>query len=154
MQLSFGLPCPTTQKNCLYLQPWARQGAHSPTLISQAAADDGSKFVSVVLSGRASDVFQTAHLVDGVVNVCLAVLTVSVLAKDVAFLQSPGVRAIQKEIPIDTLKLPRKVRSPWPLRHVCRKRTHRCHPAHNRRTSPREWLLKGILRTSSRRIRA
>jgi hypothetical protein len=36
-------------------------------------ADDGTKFVSVVLSGRAADVFKTAEMINGIVNVCLAV---------------------------------------------------------------------------------
>jgi hypothetical protein len=41
--------------------------------LAQALADDGTKFVSVVLSGRAADVFKTAEMINGIVNVCLAV---------------------------------------------------------------------------------
>lgn len=66
------------------------------------------KFVSVVLHGRAGDVFKCAENVAQVVDICLAVLSVSILPNHVIFLMSDGVRNIQKEVPIDTLKLPRK----------------------------------------------
>lgn len=46
--------------------------SHAPHSV-QALADDGAKFVCVVLSGRAMDVFKTAEMIDSIVNVCLAV---------------------------------------------------------------------------------
>eukprot|EP00960_Hanusia_phi_P051500 760845-Hanusia_phi.AAC.6 len=70
------------------------------------------KFVPVQLQGRAQDVFKAAQMVDEVATACLAVLSATVSPQQVSLLQRESILNMQKEIPIDTLRLPKKTDKP------------------------------------------
>mmetsp|Transcript_68624 Transcript_68624/g.143185 ORF Transcript_68624/g.143185 Transcript_68624/m.143185 type:complete len:371 (+) Transcript_68624:152-1264(+) len=70
------------------------------------------KFVPVILSGRAQDVFKAAVMVDDVATACLAVLAVQIAPRDVPLLQRESIQNLQEEIAVDTLRLPRKQDKP------------------------------------------
>ena len=66
------------------------------------------KFVPVILTGKAQEVFKAAILVDDVATACLAVLTVQLAPREVFLLQRESIQNLQEEIAVDTLRLPRK----------------------------------------------
>ncbi|EKX47380.1 hypothetical protein GUITHDRAFT_137554 [Guillardia theta CCMP2712] len=74
--------------------------------------NDEFKFVPVQLQGRAQDVFKAAQMVDEVATACLAVLSATVSPQQVSLLQRESILNMQKEIPIDTLRLPKKTDKP------------------------------------------
>ncbi len=67
-----------------------------------------NQFVTIILSGKANDAFNTSQLIANVVEICLAVLHVYVDLNHIPYLARDSIKTVQKEIPIDTLRIPRK----------------------------------------------
>jgi hypothetical protein len=88
-----------------------QQRAHNTTIRTPSKEDTeqrDNQFVTIILSGKATDAFNTSQLIANVVEICLAVLHVYVDVNHIQYLWRDSIKGLQKEIPIDTLRIPRK----------------------------------------------
>jgi hypothetical protein len=84
-------------------------GVHLRTPTKDETGNSDYKFVPVTITGRSDQAFMAAFLVNDVSPVCLAVLTAQMKPSDTTLLLSrERIVNLQKEVTIDTLRLPKK----------------------------------------------